>query len=683
MKFISPHAVRTLRRPFALCFWLVAFSCFAQSPQTPPAAQPGQAPATHGQVIFSRSTDENGQTTTVAGPAAQASGGKSVNAPVASDAERRAVTFTAFDLDVHLRLVEHHIAVRALLTVRNDGSAPLAHIPLQLSSSLTWERIHVVGRDVAFTVATLNSDVDHTGQLHEAAVTLAQPLAPGASLQLDVTYSGPITQNAQRLLAIGTPEDAALHSDWDCIGTGFTGLRGFGNVVWYPASSVPVILGDGARVFDEMGEHKLRISGARFHLHLTAEFPHGQAPTVALINGHLAPLTITDAPTEGAEVSGIATASADQSFLGFEAPSIFLAARTVKHAENTDLFVLPADEAAVEDWSASAAVVTPFLQSWLGAKPRSRLAILDLPDADDAPFETGSLLVVAIQQATPEQLDGVFAHALTHAWMESPRAWISEGVAHFMGTLWIEHESGRQKALEALAADRAALSLVEPLSPGESSGQPLGQAIAPIYYREKATYIFWMLRDLVGDQVLSAAFRAYSPTADAALGLGRNSGSGTFEKLLTTAAAAPAQSSSSQAGISVNGSLPTGAPANVRRDLSWFFADWIDADKGLADLSIGNVFTVPTDAGNWLVTVNVANVGYAGAEIPVTVSSALTSITERILVPGRGTAVQRILIQGEPTKVQANDGIVPEIEASVHIKTLEDTSAGSSQIAPQ
>ena len=129
--------------------------------------------------------------------------------------------------------------------------------------------------------------------MHEAAVPLAQPLAPGQSLQLDVTYSGAIAQSAQRLLVIGTPGDVALHSDWDQIGVPFTGLRGFGNVVWYPVSSVPVILGDGARLFDEMGEHKLRLAGAHFRLRLTVEFPHGQAPTVALINGHPAPLTVT------------------------------------------------------------------------------------------------------------------------------------------------------------------------------------------------------------------------------------------------------------------------------------------------------------------------------------------------------------------------------------------------------
>ena len=85
-----------------------------------------------------------------------------------------------------------------------------------------------------------------------------------------------------------------------------------------------------------------------------------------------------------------------------------------------------------------------------------------------------------------------------------------------MGTLWLEKTLGREKALEALESGRSALALIEPPSPGESSGQPLAQAISPVYYRTKATYVFWMLRDLVGDPALSAALRAYDPAQDAA-----------------------------------------------------------------------------------------------------------------------------------------------------------------------
>ncbi|MFP5204874.1 MAG: hypothetical protein ACLGSH_05930, partial [Acidobacteriota bacterium] len=399
----------------------------AQNPSSPQSS-PG------GQVIFSRSTNLNGQTTTRMGPAAKAPAATLVAAPIATDAERQAVTFTDFDLDVHVRPADRFIAVRAQVTLRNDGKAPLAHLPLQISSSLHWESIRLGTRDVPFQVATLNSDADHTGQLHEATVTPAAPLAPGATERLDVMYSGSIAVDAKRLLAIGTPGQVALHSDWDGISAEFTGLRGFGNVVWYPAASVPVILGDGARLFDEMGEHKLRMAGAHFRMQLTDEFPDGQAPTVALINGHPAALTVTGG---GNGVPGVATAEAE-STLGFEAPSLFVAIREARQAANTTLWTLPADDGALPAWSAAATAVTPFLQGWLGQSPRARLMILDLPEPEDAPFETGAMLATAIRPAGPEVLDGVMAHALTHAWMESPRAWLSEGVAHFMGTLWTE-----------------------------------------------------------------------------------------------------------------------------------------------------------------------------------------------------------------------------------------------------
>jgi hypothetical protein len=538
--------------------------------------------------------------------------------------------------------------VRALVTVRNDGKTALMLVPLQLSSSLTWERIRVLGHDAAFSVATLNSDADHTGQLHEAEVPLSTPLTPGESLQLDVTYSGAIAESAQRLVAIGTPEPVALHSDWDRISTSFTGLRGFGNVVWYPAASVPVILGDGARLFDEIGEHKMRIAGAQFRLRLTAEFPHGQSPTVALINGHPAALTFTNVDSVGPEIESVATAVLDSSTLGFEAPSLFLASRTPHQGTNTTLWTLPIDETSASSWAESAARVTPFLQGWLGQRPRAQLTVLDLPDSEDAPFETGALLATSIRLAAPEQLDGILSHALTHAWMQSPRAWLSEGVAHFMGTLWIERNQGRPRALESLEAGRAALAIAEPASPGTAPGQPLAQAISPVYYRNKATYVLWMLRDVVSDATLSAALRAYDPTADVSPGYGRDTAASPFEKLLE------------QAG--------------TRHDLQWFFADWVNNDRGLPDLTIDGIFPSIANAGNWLVSVNISNAGYAAAEVPVTVRSDTSSVTQRVLVPAHGKAVQRILLQGKPNEVQVNDGTVPETQSSIHVKSLDSVN---------
>jgi len=111
-----------------------------------------------------------------------------------------------------------------------------------------------------------------------------------------------------------------------------------------------------------------------------------------------------------------------------------------------------------------------------------------------------------------------------------------------------------------------------------------------------------------------------------------------------------------------------------RPDLKWFFTDWVDADKGLPDLALESVFPQETGAGNWLVAVNVANRGYAAAEVPVTVKTFDTSTTQRVRVSGRGKVVQRIVIQGRPTEVQVNDGTVPETQASVHVTSIEQSS---------
>ena len=655
---------------------LAALPCAAQTTPAPAPQVPDSTPKTaqqqpvtpspksSGQVIFSRSTDENGQTTTQAGPATTKSNIQMAGEPSAEDAERQAVTITALDLNVHLNSAPHQIAVRAQVTARNDGKAPLTRIPLQISSSLNWDQIRIAGHNVTFPVATLNSDADHTGQLHEAAVPLTQPLAPGAAIQLDVDYSGAIVPSAQRLVTIGTPEAVALHSDWDEISTSFTGLRGFGNVVWYPVASVPVILGDGARLFDEIGRHKLRNTGAQFTAHLTVEFPHGEPPTIALINGHPATLTVEDAHGLDSDVPGIATAGVDKSTLGFEAPSIFVEVRKAHPGPNVTAWTTPDNEVAVRTWLDAAAAVTPFVERWLGQHPGAQLTLLDLPDPDDAPYETGSLLAASLHEVPADRLNGVLAHALTHAYTQpgaTPTpAWLNEGLATFMESLWVEKRNGRDQALGVLENDRSALALVEPASPGTSSGQPLAIATEPVYYRTKAAYVLWMLRDLTSDGALAAALRAYT-------GAFSSQGQSTSKDQ-----ASPLQKLLKQAGAT--------------RDLSWFFSDWVDADKGLPDLTIDGVFPNAVQSGNYLVAVNVANAGYAATEVPITVRTAKNSVTERVLVPARGKAVERLLVMGAPTQVQVNDGTVPETQASVHVTDLDQASqppAGTSSSSQQ
>jgi hypothetical protein len=637
----------------------------AQTPAQNSAPAPASAPqqetpprlaAPGGKVIFSRSVDANGNTATTVGPAAQTVAATSE--PTATDAERLAVTCTALDLEVHLQTAAHQIAVRANITVRNDGKTPLARIPLQISSSLNWERVRVTGHNVAFPVATLNSDTDHTGQLHEAAIPLATPLAPGSTISLDVVYSGTVVPNAQRLLTLGTPGAVALHSDWDEISPDFTGLRGFGNVVWYPISTIPVILGDGSRLFDEVGRHKLSLTHTHFLLRLTVEFPHGDPPTVALVNGFPAPLNLANAQGLDADLSGIATATFEAPAIGFLAPSLFVAVRKAHSAENLTAYTTADNDISVQSWLTEDAAVTPFVQEWLGRQPRSPLTLLDLPDPDDAPFETGALLATSLHTVAAGQLDGALVHTLAHAYLASPQApppaWLNEGTATFLESLWVEKQHGRDRALQTLESDRAALALVEPPSPGTSAGQPLALATAPAYYRTKAAYVLWMLRDLTSDQALSTALRAWigePPTAET------STTEPTSHKPL-----APLQALLKQ--------------ASVTRDLSWFFSDWIETDKGLPDLTIKSVFPNAAQAGTFLVAINLSNAGYADAEVPVTVRTAKGSVTERVFVPGQGTATERIVVMGQPTQVQVNDGAVPETVASVHVTDIEAQSPG-------
>jgi Peptidase family M1 domain len=244
---------------------------------------------------------------------------------------------------------------------------------------------------------------------------------------------------------------------------------------------------------------------------------------------------------------------------------------------------------------------------------------------------------------------------LTHAYVESPEAWLSEGVADFMATLWTERQNGRNKALESLGSSRQALALVEPTSPGLSAGQPLAEAYTPIYYRTKAVYVLWMLRDLIGDKALAGALQGYDAAQDAANTAGKPAPS--LEKYLE------------QTGQG--------------RDMEWFFSQWVKADDGLPDLSIDHVYPSVAEGGNWLVAVDMSNTGYAAAEVPLTVRSRMTSVTRRVLIPAQGKTVQRILIQGEPTQVELNDGSVPEVEASEHVTNLHATSAANQPIQLQ
>ena len=631
-----------------------------------------------------------------------------------SDLERGAVTFTAYDLDVHLNPASAGIRVRAALTVRNDGTAPLNRLVFQISSSLHWEAFSgpdAVGDSTLprshldFVTRRVATDADHTGWTLEAVVTLPQPLAPGQSISITALYSGAIQKSAERLERIGAPLAKAAEADWDAIAGGNplrsdgpnspgdgTALRGFGDVLWYPVASPPLFLGDGPALFAAIGRAKLRQSPAMVRLRLAVEFV-GDAPDAAFFCGRRVALTVLrDNPDlPAAESPGVATAVFDARPLGFRSLSLFVTghpASLIDTPENPGLIAAVTDDYdALPEYTAAAALVEPLLTDWFGARPLTTLNLIDHPGQ---PFEEGALLVRTMGAEVASVLAPSLTHSLTHAWIHSNYPWIDEGLAQFTGLLWAERTKGRAAALDELqqaahavafaegSADHTAnildgskpSSLPGAISSPESTsvdssrqalqapsatthGEPLIVATSELYYRAKAAAVWWMLRGITGDEALKQALQAYRQDPK----LDRDPQG--FEQTLE--------------GFS-------------HKDLHWFFESWVDEDRGLPELTIVNVTPRQLDARNgrpagWLISVDVRNDGDAVAEVPVIVRSAAkagssaATETQTLRIAGHSSISRRILFAGTPEEVQVNDGGVPEMRVSVHTRKLALPSA--------
>ena len=193
--------------------------------------------------------------------------------------DREAFSFTNYDLNVQIDPEQHRLGVRGKITLRNDSSTPQKIAVLQISSSLDWRSIKAGDKAVQFLRQPYTSDIDHTGGLSEAIVTLPAPVAPKATIELDIAYEGVITLDATRLTRIGTPEDAANSTDWDQIDAKFTAVRGAGYVAWYPIATEVANLSEGNSLFEVLDRWKNREAGSKMHLQIGAVERRLRTPT--------------------------------------------------------------------------------------------------------------------------------------------------------------------------------------------------------------------------------------------------------------------------------------------------------------------------------------------------------------------------------------------------------------------
>jgi len=374
---------------------------------------------------------------------------------------------------------------------------------------------------------------------------------------------------------------------------------------------------------------------------LTVEYV-GDAPDAAFFCGRREQLKAVseNQSLPVAESPGVATADFSDRPLGFRTPSLFVTDRAGTATDDALISAVTDHYDALPSYGAAAEKVRPLLTEWLGPGPLSVLTIIDY---DGQPFEDDALLVAATRASAPDML--ALAHSLSHAWFRSSHVWLDEGVAQWMSLQWMEQSLGREAAVAHLQEEAKALALVEP-PPAKSAGateegQSLIGASDEVYYRTKAPAVLGMLRSIAGDDALRRALQFYREDK-------MDSDPKEFQRVLERTS---------------------------KRELGWFFDDWVYRDRGLPDLSIASVTPRALDQiGNkgsgWLVAVEVRNDGGAVAEVPVTVRSGTLTATQRLRIPGRSSASTRIVFEGTPTEVLVNDGSVPEVESSIHTRQI-------------
>ncbi|MGA9392777.1 MAG: hypothetical protein WBV69_20275, partial [Candidatus Sulfotelmatobacter sp.] len=506
--------------------------------------------------------------------------------------DREAFSFTNYDLNVRVEPEQQRLGVRGKITLRNDSITPQKIAVLQISSSLDWRSITAGGKPLQFVSQPYTSDIDHTGKLSETIVTLPEAVAPHGSIELEIGYEGVIVLDATRLSRIGTPEGAARSTDWDQISTKFTAVRGVGYVAWYPIATEAADLSEGANLFEVVGRWKAREVASTMHLQVVLTNDQEEAPELLL--------NATDCPASH-EVQQQFTAECTFRSLGSIVPTLVLADYGVVNRDAVTVHFLRGHDASATNYADAAERLLPFINEWFGTA-RIKAQTGDLSDSNSAPFETGSLLLTPLTGMDPKLAGLAAAYQLTHAAFSSPRPWINEGLAHFAQALYVEHQSGRQAALDYMGLHRAAFAAVGKKTAAaneDNASQSLVNTSDEELYRSKAMYVWWMLRDMVGEQALKKAIASYRPEQDKEPSY--------MQKLIQ---------------------------AQTQKNLEWFFDDWVYRDRGLPDFKVESAFPRKTMTDVYLVTVTVENLGRAGAEVPIRVKYAGGEVMKRLEVRG-------------------------------------------------
>jgi hypothetical protein len=550
--------------------------------------------------------------------------------PTAVALDREAFTFTHYDLEVRIEPEQQRLGVRGKITLRNDSDSAQKSLVLQISSTLNWRSIQIEGKPAEFLPQTYTSDIDHTAAFTEAIVNLTRPVVPKQTITIEIGYEGIIPQDTTRLTRIGVPADVAKHSDWDQISRSFTGVRGIGNVAWYPIATEAASLSENNSVVEAVGRWKQRQAASEMRVKFSqlADTSEGQR--------------VVFCGDQSQSEEDLYAGSRECAFrdLNSEVPFLVIGKfHTLDHPA-ANIFYLSDHKAQAEDYALAVDEVSQFIDKWLGnhhATPGPKPEVIELPDANAAPFESGTALLTPL--SGNENADLMSAvQQLTHIAFPSPRAWIHDGLARYAQVNFLQEKEGRDAAIEYLRNHRQSLLESEKVASAETNqaARSLINADDEFYIQSKAMNVWWMLRDIVGDMALSAALHNYKSEDDKSPAY--------IQKLIE---------------------------AQAHRDLEWFFDDWVYRDRGLPDFRIASVYPRALVNGGYMVTVTVENSGQAGAEVPVTLKMSNAERSDRLIVPAKSSASVRIVCPSLPQQGTVNDGSVPESDISNNVYKIE------------
>ncbi len=543
--------------------------------------------------------------------------------------DRTAFTFTQYDLEVRIDPDSHAISARGKVRLRNDSDAPQRNVTLQISSSLAWRLIEAEGKPVQYVEDKYTTDIDHTGAVSEAVVALPGDVAPRQTVELEIGYAGEIAQDATRLTRVGMPAEAANHNDWDQVGDPITAVRGIGYVAWYPVSIPAASMSDNSLFAALDGwKHSQRETSMKVSLCWVSE---NNLLTIA--NGTSQGFTRREVGASEDATTNMGCSSYAYAPVASTIPTFAIAEYTTLNRPSINVYHLASQAGAAQEYVVAAEKVLPFETEWFGA-PKAKIQVVQLPATGDAPFENGSLLFTSLELSDRNAIQLRMMHQLVHASFSSQRRWIDEGLAHFAQALYREQQGGRAAAIDYMQ------TLLPPLQAAEAEAMKSGIGSASdklsrapglitstdeVMYRVKAMYVWWMLRDMIGDVALQQAISKYRSADDRDTAY-----------------------------------MPHLVQQAAKRDLEWFFDDWLYRDRGLPDFRIDAVFPRATLNGTYVVTVTVADDNQAGAEVPVFVRTEGGERTKRVLVRGNNKGVERLEIPTTPYEARVNDGSVPE-----------------------